>query len=397
MNQAHITNSFPLSPMQLGMLFNYLKEPHSGIDIEQIVVHLPEIIDVLRLQRAWQWLTRRHDILRARFVWEDTPTPLQQIVSEVELPFSVFDSLGLSAPERAEKLKSFLEQDREAAFDLSQAPLLRLALIRWSDSCFSLVWTFHHALLDGRCYAILLREVFEVYEELGAGNILARPEPPPYEQYIAWLLRKDFAADEPFWKELLSGFASPVPLPVERLRGTSQGKRPHGELWGLLDAGTTGRLKEVARNHELTLNTVVMGAWATLLHRYSGFEDIVFGATRACRNSSVPQAEQTVGLFINTVPVRFVFSERTTVLSMLKALRSQWVAMRPHEHTPLSRVKSLSTLYQDLSSLTLWLCSKISASMPSCAPLAVLGQTARWNYTNLPTLPRLLQRMRATS
>ena len=70
MTQSHITDSFPLSPMQLGMLFNYLKEPRTGVDIEQVVVHLPEPIDFPRLQSAWDWLVSRHDILRARFSWD---------------------------------------------------------------------------------------------------------------------------------------------------------------------------------------------------------------------------------------------------------------------------------------------------------------------------------------
>src|SRR6185369_4714367 len=92
----------------------------------------------------------------------------------------------------------------------------------------------------------------------------------------------------------------------------------------------------------LTLNSLVMGAWAVLLHRYSGEEDILFGSTRACRKSSVPDADQMIGLFINTVPVRARLDGESPFLEVCKALRQQWILMRPHEHAPLARVKALT-------------------------------------------------------
>ena len=79
MNMHPIVDSFPLSPMQQGMLFHQLMAPHSGVDIQQLVVHLLEEVDGSRLEAAWQWLVRRHDILRARFVWEGIEQPAQEI------------------------------------------------------------------------------------------------------------------------------------------------------------------------------------------------------------------------------------------------------------------------------------------------------------------------------
>ncbi len=328
--------------MQLGMLFNYLKEPRAGVDIEQMVVRLPEPIDFPRLQSAWDWLVSRHDVLRARFSWDGASGPSQQILSEVSAPFEFFDCANLSKDSQEKKLTSFLEEDRVAGFDLSQAPLTRLALFRWSDASSSLVWTFHHALIDGRCYPVLLREVFDAYVELETGAIVPRPDPPKYRRYIEWLEQKDFSSADSFWKQLLAGFTAPTPLMVERHGPAPKDVRPHGEIWESLDASTTTRLRELAKSHELTVNTLVMGAWAILLHRYANANDVVFGATRACRNSSVSDADQTIGLFINTVPVRVQFSGDDSALAIFKNLRPQWVAVRPYEHTPLARVRAVS-------------------------------------------------------
>jgi non-ribosomal peptide synthetase component F len=115
-----------------------------------------------------------------------------------------------------------------------------------------------------------------------------------------------------------------------------------GECWEHLSPEATSQLRIWARKHELTLNSVMMGAWATLLHRYSGEEDIVFGATRACRKSSVPDANDTVGLFINTVPVRVKLSPDETLLSLCKRIRVQWLEIRPYENAALTRIKTVS-------------------------------------------------------
>ena len=328
--------------MQQGMLFHHLKEPHSGVDVEQVVVHLPESIDVRRMQAAWQWLLNRHEILRAQFAWEGVDQPRQEILPEVDLPFSFEDARRIPQQKQTEHLGSFLEADRLRAFEMDCAPMLRVTLFQLADESFSLVWTFHHALLDGRCYPILLREAFEAYDELGRGGFAERPAPLSYQRYIDWLQEQDFAPAETFWKEMLSGFTAPTPLVVDRQVASDKIVYQQGEAWETVDAHTTLQLRTLAKEQGLTVNALVMGAWAILLHRYSGEEDIVFGSTRACRKSSVSGAEETIGLFINTVPVRVALSGDTRVLSVLQNARKQWMEMRPYEHTPLARVKSVS-------------------------------------------------------
>src|SRR6202140_1298499 len=215
MNRTSLSGAFALSPMQQGMLFHYLKEPHSGVDIEQIVVQLPEKMDAQRLEMAWQWLVRRHDILRAKFIWEGSETQ-QEVLPEVVVPFVAHEERGLSEKLQDERLKLFLQADRVRAFDLSEAPMLRLTLFQWADESFSLVWTFHHALLDGRSYPVLLREAFEASAELKTGAISQSPEPFPYRRHIEWLQAENFDAAEAFCNKQLAGFTAAAPLGVDR-------------------------------------------------------------------------------------------------------------------------------------------------------------------------------------
>ncbi len=342
MTQNVLIDSFPLSPMQQGMLFHHLKEPHSGVDIQQLVVHLPESVDAPRLEAAWRWLVQRHDVLRARFVWEETGQPRQEILSDALVPFIVEDARHLAVSDQQAHLRAFLDSDRVQGVDLATAPMMRLKLIQWAPASYSLVWTFHHAILDGRCYPVLLQEVFAAYEELGSGGIGERPAPFPYRRYIDWLLQRDTAPSESYWRKTLAGYSAPTPLVVDRLAPAGSVIHQQGEAWDGLDVGTTAALRNLAARHAVTVNSFVMGAWAILLHRYSGEEDIVFGATRACRKSSVEHADETVGLFINTVPVRIRLAGEDRALSVIHALRRQWLEIRPHEHTPLTTAKAAS-------------------------------------------------------
>src|SRR5262249_11457652 len=236
-------------------------------------------------------------------------------------------------------LESFLKSDRLCGFELTRAPMLRLKLFQWSAQSFSLVWTFHHALLDGRSFPALLGEVVEAYTELAVGKIAARPQPPRYQRYIDWLAQQEFGTAEAFWRDLLTGFKAPTPLVIDRKGQAENDVHQQGEAWEILSGTATSQLHKLARDHNVTVNAIVMAAWAILLHRYSGEEDIVFGATRAGRKSSVSQADETAGIFINTVPVRVSVWAEAPILNVFKAVRGQWLEMRPFEHTPLVRVK----------------------------------------------------------
>ena len=327
--------------MQQGMLFHWLNAPHSGVDIQQLVVHLPEPVDGGRMESAWTWLLQRHDILRTKFVWEQVSEPRQEILSDVRLPFSVEDLRSFAVVEQDTRLKEFLDADRVEGFNLGQAPFMRVKLFQRGDASFVLVWTFHHALLDGRCYPILLREVFDVYEEPGIGALNRRPAPSLFRRYVEWIYEQDFVRSEPFWRKLLSGFSAPTPLVVDRINSEVGGVQ-QGEVWEQIDSTTTARLRVVASQYDVTLNTLFMGAWSVLLHRYSGETDIVFGATRACRKSSIAGAEEGLGLFINTVPVRAQVTPDDQVVRVVQSLRQQWLNIRPHEHSPLTKVKVAS-------------------------------------------------------
>ena len=165
-----VAEGFPLSPMQQGMLFHSLRGETSGAHILQIVCELREPIQARLIEAAWRELLKRHPVLRAGFYWEGLGELWQEARSEVELSLKVNDWRKFTEREQQQQLETYLREERREGFDLSQPPLMRVALIQLDDERHQMVWTLHHALVDGRSLGLLLKELFKVYEALQRGD-----------------------------------------------------------------------------------------------------------------------------------------------------------------------------------------------------------------------------------
>lgn len=146
MKAITIKDSYQLSSMQQGMLFNNLVAQKSGVDIEQVICLVREKIDVFIFQQAWQRVIERHPILRTAFDWETGKEPLQRVYQNVKIPLEQQDWSSLSDREQSTKLQAYLQSDRQLGFELNITPLMRLALFRLQESVYQFIWTFHHAL-----------------------------------------------------------------------------------------------------------------------------------------------------------------------------------------------------------------------------------------------------------
>ena len=335
-----VVDLFHLSPMQQGMLFHILYTPNTDVYLGQFSCALQGDVDANALNSAWQQTLNRHDVLRASFIWENLDEPLQLIHKSGRVPVEQHDWRGLTDDEQGERWEAFLITERQRGFNLSTPPLMRLALVRLSSDLYRFVWTHHHLLIDGWSGALLLREVFNAYEALRRGEQMRAEPRRPFRDYIAWLDRQDLSKAEAFWRENLKGFDAPTPLIIDHTSAET-GMEAAGENEIQLSEETTSQLQSLARKHGLTLNTIVAGAWALLLNRYSQEETVVFGATVAGRPSSLPGVETMIGLFINTLPVRVRIDEEE-LLTWLTGLQAEQVVLRDYEYSPLVEVQSWS-------------------------------------------------------
>ncbi|MEO8191046.1 MAG: amino acid adenylation domain-containing protein [Acidobacteriota bacterium] len=343
-----VEDSYPLSPLQAGMLFHTLLAPGSGVDVIQEVSDFDEELDLDAFEEAWKRVAGRHPALRTGFQWEGLESPVQEVRSA--LPFlERRDWQSMSREDQNTRMNEYLVSDRLHGFDLRQPPLMRLAIFRFAPSAFRFVWTFHHALLDGWGIPLVLREVFITYEAIRIGQVPVLPDAIPYRDYIAWLQSVDLSGAESLWRRSLEGFRVPtsIGLPPSPSPAVREGP-PHGEEEIRLSETLTSALRSLGRRYEVTLGTILQGAWACLLSRYSGDQDVVFGVTRQCRSSDLARAGTALGLFINTLPLRAHMAPGSTALDLLRELRSQWIHMGDLKHTPLTDIQRWSDVPRDV-------------------------------------------------
>lgn len=330
--------SYPLSPLQEGMLFNQLLAPESGIDVEQVVLSFDGSVDAERMRAAWQLATDRHAVLRSSLGPSGEDRPHQTVWSRVTLPFALEEHPDLTPVEREAAVQAALDAERRCGVPLANAPLHRIRLLRFAGAGAAVVWTLHHAALDGRAAQLVVRDAVDAY----ADRPLADPG-PPFRTYVDYLERAGTAAAEPFWRTYLDGLEARTPLPAS-LRTDAAPVAPArpGVVVRTLDAAATAALGSFARTNRTTLTTLVQTAWALLLARHAGSADVVFGAVRACRGREVAGSAGIVGLLINTLPLRVRVDEDAPLAALLQHVRAQWQALRTVEHTPLRAVAAWS-------------------------------------------------------
>jgi amino acid adenylation domain-containing protein len=349
MKPENLESVYRLSPTQEGILFHSLAEPQGDLYFLQIACVLRGELNAPAFRRSWDSVVARHPALRTAFQWEELEKPVQVVSRRVELPWREEDWRGLETSEQERRWGALLRADRERGLDLSTAPLLRLALVRLADGVHRCLWSGHHIVLDGWCLPVMFQEAFSIYASLCQGTEPRLEPVRPYRDYIAWLQRRDLAAAEGFWRGYLAGLSSPTLLGVDRApAGPPGGSRGHERRESHLGESATAALVALARRRQLTLSTVLQGAWGLLLHSYSGEDDVVFGAVFSGRSAPLPGIESMIGPFINTLPVRVRVPAEASAGAWLQELQESHLRMLEHESTPLVQVQGWSGIPRGL-------------------------------------------------
>ncbi|MGK7872113.1 MAG: alpha/beta family hydrolase [Xenococcaceae cyanobacterium] len=343
MNRKNIEAIYPLVPMQQALLLHSLKQEKSRLGFLHVRCTLHGNLNIAMFKRSWERVVSRHTTLRKSVHWEDLDKPLQVVYRQVSLPWEYQDWQTAALTEQQARLTAFLRADRSRGFDFTQAPVMRLTLIRTAENTYQFIWSCHYLLLDGWSGTIVLKEVFNFYEVFCQGQDLDLGQARSYQDYINWLKQQDVTKAEVFWRQALRGFVMPTPLPIERVSDNgSRQQKGTDEQHSELTVAMTATLQSFINEHRLTLNTLVQGAWALLLSSYSGEEDVLFGATVSGRPAALAGVDTIVGLFINNLPIRVRLSPAQPVLPWLQKLQKQQFSLSQYEHIPLMQIQDWS-------------------------------------------------------
>lgn len=333
-----IETVYPATAVQRGLIYHSLLAPGEGVYVSHLMNQLRGPLDAAAFRQAWQDTVARHEIYRAMLCDVGGAEPALAVLRSVELPWSELDWSGLNEDEQASRYRELLADDRRRGFEFDTAPLLRIYLIRLGSDCHRFVLSEHHAVSDGWSRTLVLREVLARYLAIVRGEQPRLPESRRFRDYVKWLGEQDRAAMADYWRHALADLSPRNPLTMGRgVVGEAHGHTTAAARHALSERGTLA-LQQFAKREQLTPSVIVQAAWALLLARYSGERDVVFGSTVSGRPVDLPGADETVGAFINSLPVRVRIDAEQPVLDWLRELHAEQIGRETYGHCALSDI-----------------------------------------------------------
>ncbi|WP_299531775.1 non-ribosomal peptide synthetase [uncultured Streptomyces sp.] len=335
------TRTAPVTPLQRGLYFQAQLAGPAGHYVAQSWFTFDRRLDTDALGEAMAHVIARHPVVGAGFGTDDDGNPVQILGAGRRVGVHVVEA---ASEAEAEALRT---RDRTTGFDPAEPPLVRLTVVRLPGGRDALLLSYHLLLWDGWSREIVLRDLFDAYRAVLAGEPRdATPATPGFEEYARTLAAKDPAASEAFWAGELAGLPGPTLL-AGTAPALTEGLPP--ALVHTLSAELSALLRDAAKAHGVTLNTVLTGAFGLLLGSRTGRADAVFGVTVSGREGEGHSG--IVGVLLNTVPLWTKARPDDTVGAYLAAVQDSRVAAMDHEHLGLGEIQRAGghdTLFDNL-------------------------------------------------
>ena len=317
------------------------------------------------LQRSMDTIIQRHEVLRTVFK-EQNGAPVQIIQDTLSLPLPVSDLSGLSPEEQETKARALATAEASKPFDLANGPLVRVQLIKLSENEHIALFTLHHTVTDGWSMGILIREIAALYNAYLNDEPAPLPElPVQYADYAIWqrsylqgeVLEKQLT----FWKELIGENPPALELPTDRPRPAMQTFNG-ATLTEILPPETTKQLLAFSQKENATLFMTLLAAFQTLMHRYSGQNQILVGSPIA--NRTRVETEGLIGFFVNTLVLKADFAQAADFKSLLKQIRQTTLQVYAHQDLPFEQLVEALQPERDMSRSPLFQAAFILQNAP---------------------------------
>ncbi|GEC99279.1 hypothetical protein KVA01_14340 [Kocuria varians] len=340
-----VADVLPLSPLQEGLLFHALSDGDGDAYVLAAALDIEGPVEPDRLRAAFDAVLRRHPVLRAAFDATTVGEPVQVVPRDVSAPWRTVDLTSMPAAAVDRAVAGLLAEMSHRPVDVSRSPLVAATLVRLGEDRSVLILGAHHLVTDGRSTPVMVRDLMAFYR--GEGDEL-----PIAQSFGAHVARISAGADDAVaaWRTRLDGLAQPTVL-GSREAAPSAARTDQVRQDLPLAPETARRVVALAREHGLTPNTVLQGAWAVALAAVGGHDDVVFGVTVSGRPTDLPGIENTVGLFANTLPARVTLSADEPLLDTFSRLQGEQAAMSEHESAALAEIEravGLGTLFDSL-------------------------------------------------
>lgn len=341
MSKKLIDDMYPLSPMQEGMLYHYIANRNTKEYFEQITFELKGAFDLEKFELAWNYLIQSCGVLRTIFQWREVKKPIQIVLKKRPMRIEFID-LSHVLDQKEQRLAEIKANDLQAGFDLERGPLTRITVCRFSDEKHVLIWSFHHIILDGWSMAILMKDIFLIYNQLLQGQTPQFAPKFQYKEYIRFLVKQDQNSAKQYWHQYLQNFTEPTYLPTDFPK-RSMIENIEEQIFSL-DVDQYQKLQQIAKQYDVTVNVIFQIAWGIVLRKYTFSDDVVFGATVSGRPHELDGISESVGLFINTVPVRINRFADQTIVELLQRHMADSFERQDYEYLSLTDIHAQSEL-----------------------------------------------------
>ncbi|GHH79757.1 hypothetical protein GCM10018781_58570 [Kitasatospora indigofera] len=305
----------PVSGLQRGLWFLDRWNPGAATYNIPWVFEFTGALEPDRLRSALDALVARHEALRTTFALHEDG-PRQHVHHSPAVPFTVTDLRALDERETARRAEELIAAEAAAPFDLEQGPLLRVSVLRTGERRATMAVVVHHIVWDGWSADVFERELAELYSAAVAGREAELPVlTAQYADYAAEEQAQSFEEHLAHWKLQLDGAPGLLELPGDRPRPADRSHHGATEPFAL-EPGTAARVKQLAEEEGVTPFMVMLAAFALLLHRWTGAEDMVIGTPVTTRNR--PELENLVGYFVNLLPLRVRLARTMTFRELLE-------------------------------------------------------------------------------
>ncbi len=282
-------------------------------------------------------ILNRHEVLRGRYVTSDSDgEALLVIEPDVELPVNDIDLTHVSTAQQQVEVAAKIEADIATPFDLTNAPLLRINLIKLADDHHVVLFNMHHIVSDGWSMGVMISEFNRLYAAFAAGE--ANPLVPLEIQYLDfagwqrdWLQGDVLDAQLNYWKEQLKGIPSVHNLPLDHVRPEIQQTRG-GTVSATFSLELSKKMQRLCSLQDITPFMLIETAFATLVARYSNETDIVVGSPNAGRHHQA--TESLIGLFVDTLVLRNDLSDNPTFSHLLQQNKQMILDAYANQHVP---------------------------------------------------------------
>jgi hypothetical protein len=340
MHRSEIEQVAPLTPVQQGMLFHALHEPAEGVYVEQGVCDLEGPLDQQAFAQAWQRVVDRHAALRTAFFWQGFSQPLQVAYRTTPLTLVTADAIDEDVSAQATRVATVLARHRAELTSFDRPPLIRADLLRIGVERHRVLVSIHHLVHDAWSLQVIFQDLWSAYAMASRGCVDTSSPARPFAEFVQWQASHAASGAEAFWRARLAGLPSGRSWMTRAVASKELPDTRYGHVDVVFEESVTAALQSELALASLSVNSAIVGVWGILLARLGGCDDVVAGTVMLGRPSDLDGVGGMVGVFINTLPLRFAVDDSLETAAWLRRVQDGQLALLPYEHCALNDIRA---------------------------------------------------------